>query len=194
MRKIYLFTTIVLFISSISFSQSHVELDGIKIEKSIKVKDGNEKTKLQLNGYGIRDKMWINLYVQALYLDKKTDNPDEILNSKATIATRLYITSTLVTRQKLIKAIEEGMEKSYKGDLEPLRERLNKFMSFFESELKTEGYVEFVYSQNDKKTYVFANDDLIGEIEGEDFRKALFGIWLEERAVDRTLKRRLLGK
>ena len=185
---------LALLVTFMSYSQDDLDVDGIKIKRTIKVRDTGGKTKLYLNGYGIRDKMWINLYVQALYLDKKTDNPDEILNSKATIATRLYITSTLVTRQKLIKAIEEGMEKSYKGDLEPLRERLNKFMSFFESELKTEGYVEFVYSQNDKKTYVFANDDNIGEIEGEDFRKALFGIWLEERAVDRTLKRRLLGK
>ena len=31
-------------------------------------------------------------------------------------------------------------------------------------------------------------------VEDLDFRKALFGIWLEDRCVDRTLKKRLLGK
>ena len=56
------------------------------------------------------------------------------------------------------------------------------------------GYVEFVYSKEYVKTYVFINDKLTGEIEGLDFRKALFGIWLEDRCVDRTLKKRLLGK
>lgn len=192
MKKLYL---LLAFISAfITYSQSFVEVDGIKIEKSIKVSDGDSKTKLHLNGYGIRDKMWINLYVQALYLDKKSNDPNEILNSPSTIATRLYITSNLVTRQKLIKAIEEGIEKSYKGDLEPLRDRMHKFMSLFEGEMKTEGYVEFIYSKNTEKTYVYANEELLGEIDGADFRKALFGIWLEERAVDRTLKKRLLGK
>ncbi len=98
----------------------------------------------------------------------------------------------MVTREKLIKAIEDGVEKSYKGDISLIRERLDKFMSFFES-VTEKGYVEFVYSKEDVRTYVFLNDKLTGEIEGLDFRRALFGIWLEEKAVDRTLKKRLLG-
>ena len=191
MKKIILL--LAFLVSFMSYSQDDLDVDGIKIKKTIKVRDTGGKTKLYLNGYGIRDKMWINLYVQALYLTKKTDNPEEILSSDETIATRLYVTSSLVTREKLIKAIEEGMEKSYKGDLEPLRDRMNKFMSLFES-VTEKGFVEFVYSKEDVKTYVFINDKLTGEIEGLDFRRALFGIWLEERAVDRTLKKRLLGK
>ncbi len=191
MRKIILL--LAFLFCFISYSQNEdLDVDGIKIKKSIKVRDTGGKTKLVLNGYGIRDKMWINLYVQALYLTKKTNNPDEILDSDETIATRLYVTSSLVTREKLIKAIEEGVEKSYKGDISLIRERLDKFMSLFES-VTEKGYVEFVYSKEDLKTYVFINDKLTGEIEGLDFRRALFGIWLEEKAVDRTLKKRLLG-
>ncbi|MBF02182.1 MAG: chalcone isomerase [Flavobacterium sp.] len=191
MKKIILLLAFLLSVSA--FSQDDLDVDGIKIKKHIKVRDSGGKTKLVLNGYGIRDKMWINLYVQALYLTEKTDDPKKILDSDETIATRLYVTSSLVTREKLIKAIEEGIEKSYQSELEPLRERMNKFMSFFES-VTEKGYVEFVYSKEDVKTYVFINDKLTGEIEGLDFRKALFGIWLEDRCVDRTLKKRLLGK
>lgn len=191
MKKIILL--LAFLVSFMSYSQDDLDVDGIKIKKTIKVKDSSGKTKLVLNGYGIRDKMWINLYVQALYLTKKTSDPDEILDSKETIATRLYVTSSLVTREKLIKAIEEGVEKSFQGDISTIRERLDKFMSFFES-VTEKGYVEFVYSEEDEKTYVFINDKPTGEIEGLDFRRALFGIWLEERAVDRTLKKRLLGK
>ncbi|NJM80489.1 MAG: hypothetical protein HC854_14320 [Flavobacterium sp.] len=128
MKKIILL--LAFLVSFSTFSQDDLDVDGIKIKKTIKVRDTGGKTKLYLNGYGIRDKMWINLYVQALYLTKKTNNPDEILDSDETIATRLYVTSSLVTREKLIKAIEEGVEKSYKGDISLIRERLNKFMSF----------------------------------------------------------------
>ncbi|VXB86010.1 Chalcone isomerase [Flavobacterium sp. 9AF] len=191
MKKIILL--LAFLVSFSSFSQDDLDVDGIKIKKSIKVRDSGGKTKLVLNGYGIRDKMWINLYVQALYLTEKTDDPKKILDSDETIATRLYVTSSLVTREKLIKAIEEGIEKSYQSEIEPLRDRMHKFMSFFEN-VTEKGYLEFVYSKEDVKTYVFINDKLTGEIEGLDFRKALFGIWLEERCVDRTLKKRLLGK
>ncbi|MVO08166.1 chalcone isomerase [Flavobacterium sp. TP390] len=191
MKKIILLLAFLLSVSA--FSQDDLDVDGIKIKKHIKVRDSGGKTKLVLNGYGIRDKMWINLYVQALYLTEKTDDPKKILESDETIATRLYVTSSLVTREKLIKAIEEGIEKSYQSELEPLRDRMHKFMSFFEN-VTEKGYLEFVYSKEDVKTYVFINDKLTGEIEGLDFRKALFGIWLEDRCVDRTLKKRLLGK
>lgn len=69
MKKIYLL--LALFISFMSFSQDDLDVDGIKIKKTIKVRDSGGKTKLYLNGYGVRDKMWINLYVQALYLTEK---------------------------------------------------------------------------------------------------------------------------
>jgi hypothetical protein len=194
MKKIYLF--IFAFLTINASAQSYVEIDGIKIEKVIKVEDGTGKTKLKLNGYGIRDKMWINLYVQALYVTKTTSDAEKILDSKSSIATRLHVTSSLVSKEKLIKAIEEGVEKSYQGDIESIRPRLNTLMSFFNKSevLEKNGYVDFIYSEDTETLYTSINDVVIGEIKGADFRRVLFGIWLEEKPVDRTLKRRLLGK
>ena len=169
------------------------EFDGIKVKTSIKVEDGDSRTKLVLNGAGIREKMWIDLYVQALYLTENTNDANKILDSNETIATRLHITSSLVTKKKLIQAIEDGIEKSYKGDINLIRERLNTFMSFFEMQLEKEGYVDMVYSSNTEKTAVYINKKFVGDVAGKDFRKALFGIWLEDNCVDKTLRKRLLG-
>lgn len=182
-----------LFSFLFSYSQEDMEFDGIKIKTSIKVEDGDDKTKLILNGAGIRDKMWVNLYVQALYLLDKSNDAQKILDSDETIATRLHVTSSLVTKTKLIQAIEEGIEKSYKGDLSLIRERLDTFMTFFETQLDKEGYVDMVYSSNTQKTAVYINRKFVGDVPGKDFRKALFGIWLEENCVDKTLRKRLLG-
>lgn len=194
MKNIYLF--ILAFITINATAQSFVEVDGIKIDKVIKVEDGTGKTKLKLNGYGIRDKMWINLYTQALYVTKVTSDAEKILNSKSSIATRLYVTSSLVSKKKLIKAIEEGVIKSYKGNIDDIRARLDMLMGFFEKEevLEKDGYVDFIYSEETETLYTYINQTLIGEIKGADFRIVLFGIWLEEKPVDKTLKRRLLGK
>ncbi len=178
---------------NLSHSQEETEFDGIKIKTSIKVEDGDSKTKLILNGAGIRDKMWVNLYVQALYLSNLSNDPEEILNSDETIATRLHVTSSLVTKKKLVEALEEGLIKSYKGDINLIRDRLNTFLTFFETQVYKDGYVDMVYSSNTQKTAVYINKKLIGEIPGKDFRKALFGIWLSQDCVDKTLKKRLLG-
>ena len=191
MKKLLIILSLFIFHST--YSQDDMFFDGIKVKTSIKVIDGDSKTKLVLNGAGVRDKMWVNLYVQALYLTEPTNDPEKILNSEQTIATRLHITSSLVTKKKLIQAIDEGITKSYKGDLSLIRERLDTFMSFFETQLEKEGYVDMVYSENSKTTAVYINKKFIGEVPGKDFRKALFGIWLEENCVDRTLKKRLLG-
>ncbi len=191
MKKLLIILSLFIFHST--YSQDDMYFDGIKVKTSIKVIDGDSKTKLVLNGAGVRDKMWVNLYVQALYLTEPTNDPEKILNSEQTIATRLHITSSLVTKKKLIQAIDEGITKSYKGDLSLIRERLDTFMSFFETQLEKEGYVDMVYSENSKTTAVYINKKFIGEVPGKDFRKALFGIWLEENCVDRTLKKRILG-
>lgn len=191
MRKLLVLLGVILF--QLSFSQEDMIFDGIKVKTSIKVKDGDSKTKLVLNGAGVRDKMWVNLYVQALYLKEPSNDAQKILDADETIATRLHITSSLVTKKKLIQAIDEGITKSYKGDLSLIRERLDTFMSFFETQLEKEGYADMVYSDVTKTTAVYINKKFIGEVPGTDFRKALFGIWLEQNCVDRTLKKRLLG-
>ena len=192
MKKIYC-TALVLFFALQTYSQSTIDVDGISIPKTLKFKDGKSKTKLTLNGFGIRDKMWINLYTQALYLENETDDAVKILNTNETIATRLFITSSMVSKKKLIQAIEDGVQKSYQGDISSIRERLDKFKSFFEKEITKDGFLDFVYTASDEVTSVYVNEELVGEIKGQDFRKMLFGIWLEENAVDKTLKKRLLG-
>ena len=185
----------VLFVMAFNFlhAQDDREFDGIKVKTSIKVEDGDSKTKLILNGAGVRDKMWVNLYVQALYLTNPSNDPEEILNSGETIATRLHVTSSLVTKKKLVEALEEGFLKSYKGDVAVIKDRLDTFLTFFETQVYKDGFVDMVYSSNTEKTTVYMNKKFIGEIPGKDFRKALFGIWLEENCVDRTLRKRLLG-
>ncbi|MFD2908440.1 chalcone isomerase family protein [Flavobacterium ardleyense] len=191
MKKILIVLLVLVF--NFSHSQDEREFDGVKIKTSIRVQDGDSKTKLYLNGAGIREKMWINLYVQALYLTESSDDAQKILASDETIATRLHVTSSLVTKKKLIQAMEDGIEKSYKGDMVLIRERLDTFLSFFEVTVAKDGYVDMVYSAKTEKTAVYVNNKFVGEVPGKDFRTALFGIWLEDKCVDKTLRKRLLG-
>ncbi len=191
MKKLIIIISVLLF--NYSFSQEDLIFDGVKVKTSLKVKDGDSKTKLVLNGAGIRDKMWINLYVQALYLKTPSNDAEQILASDETIATRLHITSSLVSKKKLVEALDEGITKSYKGDLSLIRDRLDTFKTFFETQVEKDGYADMIYSEITQTTAVYINKKFIGEVPGKDFRRAVFGIWLEEKCVDKTLKKRLLG-
>lgn len=116
-----------------------------------------------------------------------------ILDSKEPMMLRLTVTSSLVTKQKLVDALQEGIKKSQKGKVDVFQEKMDKFMSFFSMKIKELDIIEFIYNPNIDSLMVYLNDVNIGNVDGFDFKKAFFGIWLEEKAVDKTLKRRLLG-
>lgn len=186
--------TFLFLISSICYSQSFITLDGIKIPTTIKYKENSLNSKLVLNGAGIRDKMWISMYIQALYLIKESNDPVKILNDNEDMAFRLYVTSSLITKKRLTEALEEGLKKSYNGDFENIKEKMDLFMSFFDDKIMENDIFDFVYNAKVETTFIFSNSVFLGKIKGFDFKRALFGIWLEEKAVDKTLKKRLLGE
>ncbi len=189
----YIKILLLFILTSSSFSQNSISMDGVEVPTTIKLKKDNLKVKFLLNGCGIRDKFWISLYVQALYLTEKNEDPVAILDSKEPMMLRLTVTSSLVTKQKLVDALQEGIKKSQKGKVDVFQEKMDKFMSFFSMKIKEFDIIEFIYNPSIDSLMVYLNDVNIGNIEGFDFKKAFFGIWLEEKAVDKTLKRRLLG-
>ncbi|MBC7494545.1 MAG: chalcone isomerase family protein [Flavobacterium sp.] len=174
-------------------SQTFVELDGVKLPTILKVKEENLKTKLLLNGYGVRDKMWISLYVQALYLTEKSSDPVSILNSNTPMAIKLHVTSSLITRQKLIDALKDGIKKSLTGKMSDIQDKMDTFISYLNKPIKEDDVYDFVYNSNNENLTVYINDEKIGTVNGFAFKRAFFGIWLEEKCADKTLKKRLLG-
>lgn len=174
-------------------SQTFVVLDGVKIPTVLKIKEDNLKTKLILNGCGIRDKMWISLYVQALYLTEKSSDALEILNNNSPMAIKLHVTSSLITRQKLIDALKDGIKKSLTGKMIDIQDKMDLFITYLYKPIKEGDVYDFVYNNNNENLTVYINDEKIGVVNGFQFKRAFFGIWLEDKCADKTLKKRLLG-
>ena len=190
MKKILLLLTLLLSIpfSTVS-AQTQLEVNGVTVPRKIEFQN---KT-LQLNGAGGRSKMWLEVYVQALYLSQLSQDPQFIIDSDTEMAIRIEITSSMVSSNKLTKAMNTGFEKSAGSNLQELRPRIEDFKKLLSDVIKEKDVFVLGYNPLDQTINVYKNEVLKGKVPGFDFKKALFGIWLSNKPVDETLKKHLLG-
>ena len=191
MKKLILYT-LFLIINFNCFSQDNFEQDGVILPRTLNF----EGTKLELNGFGTRSKFLIDVYVQALYLTRLSQDANDILEANATMAVRLQILSSIVSSNKLSKSLNKGLRKSI-GDskMEQLKAEiatLEKLLTL--QTTKKDDAFNLIYNPNDSSLWVFKNDVLLGKVPGFEFKKAFFGIWLSNNPVDEGLKNELLGK
>lgn len=173
-------------VSSTAVAQK--EVGGVTLPATQKF---NEHT-LHLNGAGVREKLWIDLYAAGLYLEKKTSNADEVLNSDKPMAIKLHIVSKLITSDKMVEAVTEGFEKATNGNTAPIQDEINTMLGFFKEDIKKNDVFDLVYVPS-KGVIAHKNGKERGVVEGKEFKKALFGIWLSNRPADDDLKKELLS-
>jgi len=148
---------------------------------------------LMLNGAGIRKKLFLKLYVGALYLQEKNNSGAAITEVDAPMAIRLHIVSSLINSKKMEKATREGFENSTHGNTQPVQAKIEQFIKVFRKPI-TEGDVYDLIYTPDGGTEVIKNKQSITTVEGLAFKKALFGIWLSDRPAQKSLKDGMLGR
>ncbi|MEM7195870.1 MAG: chalcone isomerase family protein [Pseudomonadota bacterium] len=144
------------------------------------------------NGQGVRKRLFIALYEAALYLPDKTNDARSIVNADESMAVVLTIVSDLITPEKMEKAIFDGFSKSTGGDLTPIATQIDEFLSAFRSGIAVGDRFDLSYSANEG-TVVEKNDEAVVTVAGLPFKQALFGIWLSDKPVQKSLKKALLG-
>lgn len=152
-----------------------------------------DEISLQLNGAGVRNKLWINLYVSALYLEGKSDNANQIMGADEPMAVKLHIVSKLITSNRMMDAVTDGFEKSLDGNTEHVQARIDEVLSFFQEDITKDDVFDLVYRPG-VGTTAYKNGVARGTIEGLDFKSALFGIWLSDNPASKGLKNEMLGK
>ena len=151
-----------------------------------------ENQTLHLNGAGVREKLWIDLYAAGLYLDQKNTNAQEILNAEKPMALKLHIVSKLISSEKLVEAVTEGFEKSTNGNTAPIQNEINTMLGFFKEDIEKNDIFDLVYMPN-RGVVAYKNGKERGVVKGKEFKKALFGIWLSNRSADDGLRDDLLA-
>lgn len=148
--------------------------------------------KLELNGAGIRTKYFLKLYVGSLYIPSKTYDAKSIIESKAVMAIKLNITSKMITTDRLKEALAEGFETVESSKLAKIEDKIKKFDDAFTDKVELGDIYSF--GAEDGIVTVTRNGKHLITIEGQDFKEALFGIWLGEKSIDSKLKEKMLGR
>lgn len=191
-KKLALLALITALSFNDAVAQKNFNINGVEIPRTIEFKG----KKMSLNGVGQRSKFFTDLYVQALYLTRYSQDAVQILDSETEMSISLHITSGLISSKKLTKALEKGMEKSVgESGMLKFSKELKELEYLLSTEATKVGDVfELTFNPQDESLWITKNKDYKGQIKGLEFKKAFYGIWLSENPVDKKLKNELLGK
>ncbi len=180
--------------------------DGVDMPDEITV----EGKKLVLNGMGTRTATILmipvaKVYVAGLYVEQKSGNPDEILAGG--MKQLVLQMKRNVDKKDVLKAWTEGFKKN--GEYDAMKSRIDILAGWMfdtkENDTMTFTFVPGADASKGKLNVSLAPTNAPdvkpenkrnatgGTIEGEDFTKAFFKIWLGQNPPNPKLKTGLLG-
>jgi hypothetical protein len=164
------------------------QCQGVNFPDQVQV-DG---TTLALNGLGLRlaTMLKVKVYVAALYVAKTSSDANALLGSNTPSQLVLQFVRD-VDASDLTKAWTEGFEKSAKGQLPVLKDRIATLNGWM-TEMKTGQRLIFT-DKPGTGVEVNVNGAVKGTIKGDDFAKALLAIWLGADPPNPEIKSGLLG-
>ena len=150
---------------------------------------------LQLNGAGLRAKVFFKVYVVGLYVPQKTKDAAELLAQKG--ARRLSLRMLRdVDAESFVQALADGLQENHTPEqLAALKPQMDQFIADLRAvgEVKTGDVIFFEYVPS-LGTRISVNGQVRGRvIAGDDFFSAVLRIWLGDKPVDGSLKKALLG-
>ncbi len=187
MKKLFIIISAIFMMSTLTIYAK--EIGGVNLPDTFTA----GKTKLILNGGGIRTKWFMDIYTGGLYLKKKNQNPQKIMSANKPMAIRIVVISGLMSSEKMIKAYREGFEKATKNNIAPIKDKIEKFIDAHKGEINKKDIFDLIYVPK-KGLTVIKNGKAKTTIKGVDFKNAAFGIWLCDEPADEDLKEGMLGK
>jgi len=177
-----------IFLAIVGTTQAQVKVGDATLPNKVTF-SGDDLT---INGAGLREKFFFDIYAGGLYLKKKSTGASEIAAADETMAIKLHILSGMMSRSKMAGALRDGFEKSTNGNTAPLEKRINTFIGFIKEEIE-EGQIYDIVYEPGKGSVIYKDGVEKGYVEGLDFKKALFNIWIGDNPADKGLKNEMLG-
>ncbi len=148
-----------------------------------------EGEKLILNGAGIREKFFVDIYAAGLYLRQPEKDHEKIMAADETMALKIRILSGMIDSEKFTDAALEGFDEATDGNTGPIQDEIDLFLSAFAEEIEKGDEFDIHYvSGEGTKVYKNQEDDPEVVVRGMPVKQALFGIWVSNRS-ERNLQK-----
>ncbi|MFP4159329.1 MAG: chalcone isomerase family protein [Desulfobacterales bacterium] len=155
-----------------------------------------EGEELVLNGAGIREKFYLDVYAAGLYLRQPEKDHEKIMAADETMALKIRILSSMIGSKKFKEAALEGFEEATDGNTDPIQDEIDLFLSAFSGEIEKGDEFDIHYIRGEgTKVYKNQRDDPEVVVPGMPVKQALFGIWISNRSEEnlQKLRKELLG-
>lgn len=174
---------------ALALPASAAKVAGVTVEETLDVAGQT----LKLQGAGLRSRLFIKLYAAGLYIpDGSPAQATWLVDSDEPIAITLDIVSDLVTRDRMLEALNDGFAASTGGDTSGIAAEIEQLKQAMGDAMAAGSTMTFAYDP-DVGTRVIRDGEEKTVIAGLDFKRALFGIWLSDKPVTAKLKAALLG-
>jgi hypothetical protein len=147
---------------------------------------------LYLNGAGLRTKYFVSIYAAGLYLTHPMRDAQKIMDADEPMAVRMHMMTGLMTPGMMADALQESLEEVAGEDFETIRERTEAFIRAQDVKVGDDDICDYVYVPEEGLS-VYINGERKAVLEGLDFKRAVFGMWLSDTPCDKALKRDFLG-
>ena len=168
-----------------------MELEGVNVPETLKAGD----KLLVLNGAGVRQAFFNDVYVGGLWLESGNKDGNEISKAEKSMAIRIHVLNDFFASSKHISdAFKKGFRFALpRGDISPVKAELDRLLAAFSDEIKDHEEFDLIYIPG-KGTSIIKDGVLKDTIPGNEFKRLLFGIWVSDKAtVNEDLKEGMLA-
>lgn len=139
-----------------------------------------------------------SLYAIGLYVNGTQTDNIKLKESDEPMALQLVSLSNLLTMKKLISELRRGFsygsdhDKAFLATIQTEIENFLKILKDSGKKPRKNERITFLYTPN-AGTKVLFNSEHLGTIPGYSFKKALFGIWLNNNCADTKLRDKIVS-
>lgn len=167
------------------------EVEGFRFDASIRLGGAD----LVLNGVGVRRRLFVPVYVGALYVPQKSSDPEVLLAQRGPRRMSLRFVRD-VEAELFMNSLDVGMRKHYSPEqLAAWKTQWQTLSAVIANVVvaRRADHVTWDYTPETGARVMQNAVPIIPSIPGEDFYNAVLRVWLGPQPADADLKRGLLG-
>ncbi len=183
MKKVFVALLLTMFLAG---TAAAVEVAGVNLEPSVTVNSQS----LKLNGYGLRKKFFVKVYIGSLYATKTFTTAQAALSDTGDKVIRMNFLHSKVDKEKIIDAFKEGFANN-SPDMAGSAE-VKKFLALFTADF-VKGDVVDLTLRTDGNVSASHNSKQLGTVSSAKLGRAVLAIYLGDKPADDSLKKGMLG-